>query len=158
MATQEQSSSLDAKKLSLVTDESIELLKQLIPIPSFSKEENVTADLLQKFLKSKGVTPFRMMNNVWARNKYYKDGLPTILLNSHHDTVKPNSGYTKNPFEAIVEDGKLFGLGSNDAGGCLVSLLAAFMYFYDKENMPYNFVFAASAEEEISGLNGIELI
>ena len=158
METQEQSSSLDKNKIIQVTDDSIELLKQLITIPSFSKEENVTADLLQRFLKSKGITAFRMMNNVWARNKYYKEGLPTILLNSHHDTVKPNSGYTKNPYEAIVEDGKLFGLGSNDAGGPLVSLLATFMYFYDTENMPYNIVFAASAEEEISGLNGIELI
>jgi len=158
MGTKEQSLSLDKTKLTQVTDDSIELLKQLIPIPSFSKEENLTADLLQLFLKKKGITPFRMMNNVWARNKHYKKGLPTILLNSHHDTVKPNSGYTKNPFEAIVEDGKLYGLGSNDAGGCLVSLLATFMYFYEKENLPYNIVFAASAEEEISGLNGIELI
>ena len=158
MATQEQSLSLDNNKLNLVTEDSIELLKQLIPIQSFSKEENVTADLLQLFLKSKGIKAFRMMNNVWARNKHYKDGLPTILLNSHHDTVKPNAGYTKNQFEAIVEDGKLYGLGSNDAGGCLVSLLATFMYFYEAENMPYNIVFAASAEEEISGLNGIELI
>lgn len=158
MGNQEQSSLQDKQKIEQLTNDSIELLKQLIAIPSFSKEENLTADLLQRFLKSKGVTPFRMLNNVWARNKHYVSGKPIILLNSHHDTVKPNSGYTKNPFEAIVEDGKLFGLGSNDAGGCLVSLLAVFMYYYDKENLPYNIVYAASAEEEISGLNGIELI
>jgi acetylornithine deacetylase len=158
MANQEQNSLQDKHKIEQLTNDSIELLKQLIAIPSFSKEENLTADLLQRFLKSKGVTPFRMLNNVWARNKHYASGKPTILLNSHHDTVKPNSGYTNNPYEAIVKDGKLFGLGSNDAGGCLVSLLAVFMYYYDKENLPYNIVYAASAEEEISGLNGIEVI
>lgn len=158
MGNQEQNSLQDKQKIEQLTNDSIELLKQLIAIPSFSREENLTADLLQRFLKSKGVMPFRMLNNVWARNKHYASGKPTILLNSHHDTVKPNSGYTNNPFEAIIKDGKLFGLGSNDAGGCLVSLLATFMYYYDKENLPYNIVYAASAEEEISGLNGIEVI
>ncbi len=158
MAAQEQNLSLDTGKIAEVTDNSIELLKQLISIQSFSKEENLTADLLQRFLRSKGVKPFRMLNNVWAQNKHYKEGKPTILLNSHHDTVKPNAGYTNDPFEPIVKDGILYGLGSNDAGGCLVSLLATFLYFYDKEDMPYNIVYAASAEEEISGLNGIEVI
>lgn len=158
MTTQEQNLSQDKDRIKQLTNDSIELLKQLIEIPSFSKEENLTADLLQRFLRSKGVKPYRMLNNVWAQNKHYDANKPTILLNSHHDTVKPNSGYTNDPFKAIVKDDKLFGLGSNDAGGCLVSLLATFMYFYDKENLPYNIVYAASAEEEISGLNGIELV
>jgi acetylornithine deacetylase len=158
METQEQNLSLNQSKIDEVTNDSIELLKQLISIQSFSKEENITGDLLQKFLSDRGVKSHRLINNVWAKNKHYEDGKPTIVLNSHHDTVKPNSGYTKDPFDPIVEDGILYGLGSNDAGGCLVSLLATFIYFYDKENMPYNIVFAASAEEEISGIDGIEKI
>jgi acetylornithine deacetylase len=147
----------DEAKLSRLSDEVIALLKQLIAIPSLSKEENATADLIQQFLEAKGIKAMRKLNNVWAFNKYFKQENPTILLNSHHDTVKPNSGYTLNPFEAIEKDGKLFGLGSNDAGGPLISLLAAFLYFYE---MPaaYNFIYAATAEEEISGKNGVESI
>jgi acetylornithine deacetylase len=91
-------------------------------------------------------------------NKHFDAGKPTILLNSHHDTVKPNSGYTRDPYDAKIEDGKLYGLGSNDAGGCLVSLIAVFLYFYDKQGLKYNFCLAATAEEEISGANGLELI
>src|SRR5690606_32540335 len=82
----------------------------------------------------------------------------TLLLNSHHDTVKPNTGYTRDPFAATVADDKLYGLGSNDAGGCLVSLLATFLYFYEQSGLKYNLVFAATAEEEISGKDGLELI
>lgn len=133
----------------------LQLLKQLITVPSFSKEEQGTAMVLQQFLQSHGIRPNRLMNNIWAVNKYFDDAKPTILLNSHHDTVKPNSAYTNNPFSPIEADGKLYGLGSNDAGGCLVSLLAAFLHFYEKQNMKYNLVFAATAEEEISGANGI---
>ncbi|POY36948.1 acetylornithine deacetylase [Solitalea longa] len=138
--------------------DAIELLKKLISIQSFSKEENVTGDLIESFLKERGVFTFRKMHNIWAFNKHYDPKKPTVLLNSHHDTVKPNKGYTKDPFSPIVEDGKLFGLGSNDAGGCLVSLMATFLYYHDQENLKYNVAFAASAEEEISGFNGIELI
>jgi acetylornithine deacetylase len=137
--------------------EIIELLQQLISIPSFSKEEDKTADVIESFLKQKGVVVKRHLNNVWATNKYYVSAKPTILLNSHHDTVKPNQGYTKDPFKAGIEDGKLYGLGSNDAGGALVSLLATFLHFYDKQ-LAYNLIFAASAEEEISGKNGIEAL
>jgi acetylornithine deacetylase len=89
-------------------------------------------------------------------NKHYDAAKPSILLNSHHDTVKPNPQYTKDPFSPIIADGKLFGLGSNDAGGCLVSLIATFVNFYWQENLKYNFILAATAEEEISGKNGIE--
>ncbi len=148
---------LDNNKLNALTAEATEWLKQLIAVQSFSKEENKTADLLQQFLESKGIKSFRKLNNVWAYNKNYQKEKPTLLLNSHHDTVKPNEGYTLDPFKAIVKEGKLYGLGSNDAGGALVSLLATFVYFYDTQSA-YNFIFAASAEEEISGNNGIELI
>ncbi len=93
---------------------------------------------------------------MWAANKYFDKKKFTVLLNSHHDTVKPNAGYTNDPFEPIEKDGKLFGLGSNDAGGPLVSLIAAFIYFYNDENLPFNLILAATAEEEISGHDGIE--
>ena len=98
-----------------------------------------------------------MGNNVFALNKYYEEQKPTILLNSHHDTVKPNPQYTKDPFAPVVEGGKLFGLGSNDGPAvCLVSLLAVFLHFYEQKNAAYNIIFAATAEEEISGTGGIE--
>ena len=135
----------------------INLLQQLITIPSFSKEEDKTAHAIDAFLKEKGIAANRHLNNVWAKNKFFDATKPTILLNSHHDTVKPNKGYTKDPFKAIMEDGKLYGLGSNDAGGPLVSLLAAFLFYYDKE-IAYNLIFAATTEEEISGSNGIEAL
>ncbi len=136
----------------------INLLKELIATPSFSKEEDQTAGLLCKFLGERQIVHSRIGNNVFAINKYFDASKPSILLNSHHDTVKPNPQYTKDPFAPIVEDGKLFGLGSNDAGGCLVSLIAAFLYFYEKENLKYNIVIAATAEEEISGTDGIEAL
>ncbi len=139
-------------------NDALGLLKQLISTQSFSREEDKTAALIETFLQSKGVTANRHMNNVWAVNKYFDKNKPSILLNSHHDTVKPNPQYTKDPYAPIIEDGKLYGLGSNDAGGCLVSLIAVFVYFYDKENMKYNFVLGASSEEEISGFNGIEAL
>ena len=138
--------------------QAVKLLQELISIPSFSKEENKTADAIQKFMQSHGVTMHRKLNNLWAWNKHFDPAKPTILLNSHHDTVKPNSGYSRDPYDAKIEDDKLYGLGSNDAGGCLVSLIATFLYFYEKENLKYNFCLATTAEEEISGVNGLELI
>ena len=136
----------------------LQLLKQLIAIPSFSKEENKTADAIENFLKGKKIQTERYLNNVWAFNKYFDEKKITVLLNSHHDTVKPNAGYTNDPFCAFEKDGKLFGLGSNDAGGPLVALIAAFVYFYEKENLPFNLIIAATAEEEISGHDGIEIL
>jgi acetylornithine deacetylase len=136
----------------------VELLQQLISTPSFSKEENDTAEILMAFFEKHGVEYARVGNNIYAKNKQYDINKPSILLNSHHDTVKPNKGYTMDPFTPVVKDGKLFGLGSNDAGGCLVSLIATFLHFYNEPNTKYNVVFAASAEEEISGVNGIELV
>lgn len=138
--------------------EAVELLKELISTPSFSKEENDTAEILMAFFTKHQIQFSRVGNNIYAKNKHYDVNKPSILLNSHHDTVKPNKGYTMDPFTPTVKDGKLFGLGSNDAGGCLVSLIATFLHFYNDENTKYNVVFAASAEEEISGVNGIELV
>jgi acetylornithine deacetylase len=136
----------------------VDLLKELIATPSFSKEEDQTAGLICKFFGGRGIEHTRVGNNVYALNKYFDASKPTILLNSHHDTVKPNPQYTKDPFTPTIEDGKLYGLGSNDACGCLVSLIAAFLYFYDKENLKYNIVLTATAEEEISGTGGIEAL
>jgi acetylornithine deacetylase len=102
------------------------------------------------------VKTHRQLNNVWAFNQYFDRSKPTLLLNSHHDTVKPNKGYTLDPFSPIEKDGRLYGLGSNDAGGPLVALIACFLFFHGKENMKYNLILAATAEEEISGKNGIE--
>lgn len=138
--------------------EALALLKTLIVTPSFSREEDKTADLIGAFLEQKGIAFQREQNNIWAKNLYFDEGKPTILFNSHHDTVKPNSSYTNNPFEAFEKDGKLFGLGSNDAGGALVSLIATFLYFYHKKDLKYNIILSATAEEEISGKNGVESI
>ena len=142
--------------LNELQQEAILLLRQLIATPSFSREEENTAALIYGFLEQHGVKVHRHLNNVWARNKYFEAGRPTILLNSHHDTVKPNNGYTLDPFTAIEKDGKLFGLGSNDAGGALVSLIASFLYLHEQKDLNYNMIIATTAEEEISGKNGIE--
>jgi acetylornithine deacetylase len=141
-----------------LTDEAIRLLKLLIATPSFSKEENETAEILGAFFDEHSIPYSRVGNNIYAKNKSYDVNKESILLNSHHDTVKPNKGYTMDPFAPIEKDGKIFGLGSNDAGGCLVSLIATFLHYYNQDNLKYNVVFAASAEEEISGVNGIELV
>ena len=142
----------------LLFEKAVVLLKQLINTPSFSKEENDTADLISRFLEENGVLYKRVGNNIYARNAHYDEAKPSILLNSHHDTVRPNKGYSMDPFTAIEKEGRLFGLGSNDAGGCLVSLMAVFLYYYNSTDINHNVVFAASAEEEISGVNGIELV
>lgn len=145
-------------EIKVLYTEAVELLKQLIAIPSFSKEEEATAACIASFLKKKQI-PFQQQgNNIWASNLHFDINKPTILLNSHHDTVKPNSGYQLNPFDPILKEGKLFGLGSNDAGGCLVSLLACFVHYYHKPGLSYNLVIAATAEEEISGKNGVEAL
>lgn len=138
--------------------DSLALLKRLIAIPSFSKEEDKTGDEIEQFLQQRNIETHRKLNNIWAYNKHFDAKKPTLLLNSHHDTVKPNSGYTRDPYDAQIEDGKLFGLGSNDAGGCLVALIATFLYFYEQENLSYNICLAATAEEEISGNNGLECV
>ncbi|MBL7739634.1 MAG: M20 family metallo-hydrolase [Chitinophagaceae bacterium] len=149
---------MNSERIHQLHQDAIHLLKELIATPSFSKEEDETAGILCRFIGTRNIAHSRVGNNVYALNKYYDTAKPSILLNSHHDTVKPNKGYTFDPFTPFEKDGKIFGLGSNDAGGCLVSLLAVFLYFYEKQDAKYNVIFAASAEEEISGVNGIELV
>lgn len=148
---------MDKSYINILKDQVIDLLSLLISTPSFSREEDKTADIISSFLDSNHISNQRIKNNVFAFNKHFRSELPTILLNSHHDTVKPNPGYSRDPFAPTIDDGKLYGLGSNDAGGPLVSLLATFIYYYNHENLKYNLCFAATAEEEISGLNGMDL-
>ncbi|TYP72172.1 M20 family metallo-hydrolase [Aquimarina intermedia] len=141
-----------------LTKQAIQLLQQLIETPSFSSEEDKTATLLEQWFRDHNIPHQRENNNVWAYNQHFDKNKPTILLNSHHDTVRPNGNYTNDPFKAFVKDEKLFGLGSNDAGGCLVSLLATFTYFYAEKQLCYNIVMVASAEEESSGKKGLNSV
>lgn len=141
----------------ILAGKAISLLKQLITQPSLSREEDKTAGLIFDFLKSEGASPERKNNNVWEKS-VISESLPTILLNSHHDTVKPSASWTLDPFQPLEKDGKLFGLGSNDAGGALVSMIAAYLALKDIADRPYNLILVASAEEEVSGKNGIESI
>ena len=140
------------------TEQVLSLLKKMISTPSFSREEKEVADLIEQFLQQQGIETYRLLNNVFAKNKYFNKNKETILLNSHHDTVKPAIGYTSDPFTPIEHDGKITGLGSNDAGAALVSMIACFIHFHSREDIPFNLVMAATAEEEISGKNGIELL
>lgn len=143
----------DFKKIS---HEAIILLQSLIKTPSISREEESTADIIEENLHQKGFDPNRSGNNVWVE-KSFGNHLPTLLLNSHHDTVKPVTGWQRDPFLPVIEGEKLFGLGSNDAGASLVSLLQCFLLL-SQEQQPYNLVFLASAEEEISGKGGIDRV
>ena len=145
-----------SNELHILQSEAISLLKELIATPSYSRQEDQTAGILCRYIGTKGIEHNRVGNNVFALNKYFDEKKPTLLLNSHHDTVQPNPRYTKDPFSPIEEEGKLFGLGSNDAGGCLVSLIAVFLHYYERTDLKYNLVIAATAEEEISGPGGIE--
>lgn len=136
--------------------EYIQLLISMIRTPSFSREETPVAILIRNFLRSKGIVFCEKNNNTWARNKHWTAGKPVILLNSHIDTVKPVKNWTKDPFGAELNEGRLTGLGSNDAGASLVTLLAVFVHLYPDRDLPWNLIFAASAEEEISGTEGME--
>jgi acetylornithine deacetylase len=155
---QVQPSSMNEVSIHNLQQEALELLKQLIATASFSKEEERTAHIIRDFLVLRKVEVHRLMNNIWVTNEDFTPGRPTILLNSHHDTVRPNKGYTLDPFSPIEKEGKLFGLGSNDAGGALVSLIVTFLHFYRRDDLKYNLVLTATAEEEISGHNGIEAL
>ncbi len=145
-----------AKDITIRQEEAIALLRELISTPSYSKQEEQTAGILCKHFAVRNILHTRVGNNVFALNKHFDENKPTLLLNSHHDTVKPNPQYTKDPFTPLLENGKLYGLGSNDAGGCLVSLISVFLHFYEASGLKYNLVIAATAEEEISGTGGIE--
>ncbi|MDO7854243.1 M20 family metallo-hydrolase [Hymenobacter convexus] len=140
-----------------LSNEAVDLLIRLIKTPSFSREEAGTATLIEEFLTAHSVTVKRRQNNVWAVSRHFDARKPTVLLNSHHDTVKAGAGWKYNPFGAVLEGDKLTGLGSNDAGASAVSLLATFLYFQDKQ-AAFNLICAITAEEEISGANGIRSV
>jgi acetylornithine deacetylase len=144
--------------INTLTSDAIALLKEMISIPSFSREEDAVASCIESFLHKRNITTHRLLNNVYAFSYDFNSNKPTIVLNSHHDTVKPAKGYNTDPFTPTLIDGKLIGLGSNDAGGPLVSLIATFLFYYDKQDLPFNLCLIASAEEEISGKNGVELL
>lgn len=135
--------------------QAIDLLQRLIELPSLSGSEDQTAKCIEDWFNEKKILANRHENNVWACNKYFDKAKPTLLLNSHHDTVKPAQAYTINPFEAKIEDGKLFGLGSNDAGASVVALMSVFLNFYEKSDLKFNLLIALTAEEENSGKKGM---
>lgn len=137
------------------TGEAVSLLSHLIATPSVSRDERRAADIMEEELTRCGFTPHREANNVWAIGPCQREDRPTLLLNAHIDTVKPVASYTRNPYEPSLEDGMLYGLGSNDCGGGLVSLLQVFRELSASERCPYNLVYLASAEEEVSGKDGI---
>lgn len=137
--------------------EATELLKKLIRIPSISREEGLCADLIENYIAENGYTVSRLKNNVWTIASGFDGNRPTLLLNSHIDTVKPVDGWTFDPFIPTEKDGKIYGLGSNDAGASVVALLHTF-FLLSQENQPYNLIFSATAEEELSGKDGIELL
>lgn len=137
------------------TGEAVSLLSHLIATPSVSRDERRAADIMEEELTRCGFTLHREANNVWAIGPCQREDRPTLLLNAHIDTVKPVASYTRNPYEPSLEDGTLYGLGSNDCGGGLVSLLQVFRELSASERCPYNLVYLASAEEEVSGKDGI---
>lgn len=139
-----------------IRDNALALLRNLIRTPSFSREEGPVADIIADWLTERGIPNDRCLHNVFARNLHFDPARPTLLLNSHHDTVRPSRGWTLDPFEPVEHEGRLHGLGSNDAGGPLVALLAAFSHFYAMPGLSHNLVVAATAEEEVSGHQGVE--
>ena len=139
------------------TKEAVELLQTLIATPSTSRDEARTGDLLFAFLADHGAAPERLYNNVWARAEGFDPRRPTLLLNSHHDTVRPAASYTRDPYAPTLEEGRLYGLGSNDAGASVVSLAETFLTFRTRR-LPFNLVVALSAEEECMGEHGMRAL
>lgn len=138
--------------------ECIKLLKKLISTPSLSKEEHKTADIIESFLRKKKLNPKRKYNNIWIENHNYDNDNYTILLNSHHDTIKPSNGWETDPFLAKEYVNQIIGLGSNDAGGSVVSLIATFIYINSLPKYKYKLILIISAEEEIRATRGVESI
>ena len=138
-------------------NDAVDLLKRLIATPSVSRDEAAAADVMEGYMQEKGLSPQRSGNNLWCMSDGFDAENPTILLNAHIDTVKPVAGWQHDPFTPVVEDGKLYGLGSNDCGGGLMALLQAFMILRAEKN-PFNLVYLDSCEEEVSGKNGIESV
>jgi acetylornithine deacetylase len=149
---------MPGRSIDKIVSESVDFLKAMIEIPSLSHEEKDVADYLELKFNTLELKPTRAGNNLWMRNEKWVDGKPVILLNSHIDTVRPTKGWTYDPFQATVEQERITGLGSNDAGASVVSLLGTFRYFYHSEYLPWNLIFCAGAEEEVSGLNGVASI
>jgi acetylornithine deacetylase len=139
-----------------LTQEAVSLLQKLIATPSVSRDESKAADIMQEAMESYGFTPTRVGNNLWIKSEDCSADRPTLLLNAHIDTVKPVASWTRDPFAPTIEGDTLYGLGSNDCGGGLVSLLQVFRELVNnKKPLPYNLVYLASCEEEVSGINGI---
>ena len=138
-------------------EKAIELLQRLIATPSVSRDEKAAAEIVEAELSSLGFATHRLYNNVWAEAREHNTLLPTILLDAHIDTVKPNASWSRNPYEPTVVDGRLYGLGSNDTGGSLVAMIAAFCSLAQCEQ-PYNLIILASAEEEVTGINGVRAV
>ena len=141
----------------MTAEQAYKLLQNMIEIPSLSREETAVADFIQNYLENLGLEISRVGNNLFSICKDYSENKPTILLNSHIDTVKPSALWTKDPFKATEEDGKLYGLGANDAGASVVSLIATFVNLTAKPQ-PYNLVLGISCQEEVSGKEGMELL
>lgn len=139
------------------TNEAVKLLKRLISVPSISRNESDVADIMEETLRGYGFSPMRHKNNVWIVSEPFNEEKPTILINAHIDTVKPVATWNIDPFTPIVRDNKLYGLGSNDCGGGLVSLLQTFRILSSTPK-EYNLVYLASAEEEVSGIDGISSV
>lgn len=157
-------SSIFAFRMTLeqLTTEAVELLRRLIATPSVSRDEKEAADIMEAAMKSYGMKPERCGNNVWVRSEAWNDDLPVVMLNAHIDTVKPVASWSRDPFKPELEGDVLYGLGSNDCGGGLVALLQVFRYLEEcaarGEQQKYNFVYLASCEEEVSGVNGIRSV
>lgn len=143
--------------ISTLTSEATALLKSLIAIPSLSRDEVAAADFLQNYIEMQGMETGRKGNNVWCLSPMFDLNKPTLLLNSHIDTVKPVNGWRKDPFTPLEDNGKLYGLGSNDAGASVVSLLHVFLQLC-RTTQAYNLLYLASCEEEVSGKEGIESV
>lgn len=142
----------------LTFDDTLEVLKTLVSLPSFSREEARTAAALSRVISNLGIEPVVHGYNVLARNRHFQDHKPTVLLCSHHDTVRPVAGYTRDPFRPFEENNRLYGLGSNDAGAALVAMLAAFSRYFDRPDLPVNLILLAAAEEEVSGSGGLQSV
>ncbi len=156
------STTFAGKSIIIMLNEAIQLLSQLIATPSISRDEQAAADILQNYLQDKGFQPQRHGNNLWVLSPDFNESKPTILLNAHIDTVKPVSAWQRNPFQPSLEGDTLYGLGSNDCGGGLVSLLQVFITLSSSSSFTlhssFNLVYLASCEEEVSGKNGIESV
>ena len=141
-----------------VADSAINLLKSLIATPSFSKEEDSAAQVIAAFFSERNIPTTHKLHNTWVRNRHWQEGKPVLLLNSHIDTVKPATGWQRDPFHpGIEEDDILYGLGSNDAGGPLVSLIAAFLHFYDRSDLPFNLILALQRKKKFRGHKALQV-